>query len=221
LIKKFLAASAFPLAVIVPVAATLGALGGSLAEMGIALAGVGSGGIVLNLLQPQRAGLTAPRVMLGLGMAGMLTGLAIDSARVPVTVLESLCSGNGELGFTDTLMRHAQMLPAMHLLMISGGLSAVPALRALRPQCRQLCAMLAQNTLCSGWMMMGMTAGALLFTMPLTSAAMSLPRMLGGMFAGMVWGMVVSVSAYRLFFMTIDKVRSRPAAPALHVNGKT
>jgi hypothetical protein len=33
--------------------------------------------------------------------------------------------------------------------------------------------------------------------------------MLGGMFTGMVWGMVVSVSLYRAFFMLKDKMQEQ------------
>jgi hypothetical protein len=35
--------------------------------------------------------------------------------------------------------------------------------------------------------------------------------MLGGMFTGMVWGMVISVGIYRLFFITKDRLEFEPA----------
>ena len=77
----------------------------------------------------------------------------------------------------------------------------------LRPECRRLCSMLTQNALCSTWMLVGMTAGATLFAQSVTALdGISLSRMLAGMFAGMVWGMVISVSAYRLFFIVRDRI---------------
>jgi hypothetical protein len=55
--------------------------------------------------------------------------------------------------------------------------------------------------MCSGWMLIGMTGGALwLARWQLTTGASTLPGMLGGMFAGMTWGMVLSVALYRGFF---------------------
>ena len=47
--------------------------------------------------------------------------------------------------------------------MVAGGLLAIPALLALHPGCgRYLCSLIAENLLCSKWMLVGMTAGALL-----------------------------------------------------------
>jgi len=47
----------------------------------------------------------------------------------------------------------------------------------------------------------GMTAGALLLSRwQISGSASTLPGMLGGMFVGMTWGMVVSVALYRGFF---------------------
>jgi hypothetical protein len=98
----------------------------------------------------------------------------------------------------------------MHLGMIVGGLAAVPLLRVFRPGCgRQFCARLGQNLACSAWMVVGMTAGTLVFMNLAAWAGTRSPvAMLGGMFAGMVWAMVVSVSLYRHWFLIIDQ-RSR------------
>jgi len=77
----------------------------------------------------------------------------------------------------------------------------------LRPQCRKLCSLLAQNMLCAGWMLVGMTVGAVAFTQFLQQSdvmTLSLSLMLGGMFAGMVWGMVISVFLYRQYFALRD-----------------
>jgi len=91
--------------------------------------------------------------------------------------------------------------------MLIGGISAIPSLRYLRPQCRKLCSMLTQNILCSTWMLIGMTLGAVLFTQILQQSNvifLNLSMMLGGMFTGMVWGMVVSVFLYRQYFRWRD-----------------
>jgi hypothetical protein len=86
--------------------------------------------------------------------------------------------------------------------MLVGGLLAIPSLRLLRAHCgRYLCSLFAQNLMCSGWMLIGMTAGALwLSRWAQTLVGNSLPAMLGGMFMGMIWGMVLSVALYRGFF---------------------
>jgi hypothetical protein len=86
--------------------------------------------------------------------------------------------------------------------MLAGGLAAIPSLRVLRPHCgRYLCSLFTQNLLCSGWMLVGMTSGALwLARWQASDASSTLAGMLGGMFAGMTWGMVFSVALYRGFF---------------------
>ncbi|MCM0045603.1 MAG: hypothetical protein NBV65_13370 [Burkholderiaceae bacterium] len=177
---------------------------------GATLAGVGSGCLALALLRPQRAGLSPPNVMLGLGLGGMLAGLLIDLSKTPLAVIEALCRTTVTGGFAEAMLFHASMLPAMHLLMVVGGLAAIPALRVLRPECRRLCSLLTQNALCSTWMLVGMTGGATLFAQSVSSlTGLALNRMLGGMFTGMVWGMVVSVCAYRLFFIARDHLVQR------------
>ncbi len=180
---------------------------GGAGPLALALAAVGSGCAALMLLRPQRAGLSPPNVMLSLGIGGMVLGLAIDARRTPMHVIEALCAGSVGRSFGDAMLFHAQLLPAMHLLMVAGGLAAIPTLRVLRPECRRLCSMVTQNALCSSWMLVGMTAGATMFAQSVTALeGVSLSRMLAGMFAGMVWGMVVSVSAYRLFFIARDRL---------------
>jgi hypothetical protein len=72
--------------------------------------------------------------------------------------------------------------------------------------------MLTQNILCSSWMLVGMTLGSTLFVQSIRSMnGMSVDKMLGGMFTGMVWGMVVSVGLYRLFFVTWDRLERKTA----------
>ncbi len=212
---KNIANSSIPLLLLAVVAAALVQVGtlasGGPVLLALTLAAVGSGCLALMLLRPQRAGLSPPNVMLSLGIGGMVLGLATDLWMTPLHVIESLCAGSGGRSFGDAMVFHARLLPAMHVLMVAGGLSAIPTLRVLRPECRRLCSMLTQNALCSTWMLVGMTAGATLFAQSLTAVnGISLSRMLAGMFAGMVWGMVISVSAYRLFFIARDRFGSVP-----------
>ena len=167
-----------------------------------ALAAVALGCAALAAIRPQRAGLSPPHVMLSLGFGGMLLGLLYDLGQAGPARLDSLCAQSAPLGFVDSLVLHAVFLPGMHAGMLAGGLLAIPGLRMLRAHCgRYLCSLLFQNLMCSGWMLVGMTTGALLLSRwQAESGVSSLPGMLGSMFVGMTWGMVVSVALYRGFF---------------------
>ena len=185
---------------------------GSASLLPLTLAGVVSGCLALTWLRPQRVGLSPPNVMLSLGIGGMLAGLYWDTTRTPITTLESLCFSSAPQGMIESMMFHASLFPGMHALMVLGGISAIPTLRLLRPECRRLCSMLTQNILCSSWMLVGMTLGSTLFVQSIRSMnGMSVDKMLGGMFTGMVWGMVVSVGLYRLFFVTWDRLERKTA----------
>ncbi|MGB8600275.1 MAG: hypothetical protein WCE88_12415, partial [Burkholderiales bacterium] len=169
--------------------------------------GVAIGCLALAALRPQKAGLSPPHVMLSLGVGGMLLGLGVDVFNTPIEVINSFCVSSSRLSIKDSLVFHGKLLPAMHIFMLVGGISAIPSLKLLSPQCKRLCSMLTQNMLCSTWMLFGMTLGAIVFVERLNSAGdMSLNKMLGGMFTGMVWGMVISVSLYRAFFVIKDKI---------------
>jgi hypothetical protein len=173
-------------------------------------AGVASGCLALALLRPQRSGLSPPTVMLSLGIGGMLMGFAWDCLQTSIAMLEALCISTNGRSVVDSLRYHLMLLPGMHVMMIAGGLAAIPTLRMIRPECRKLCALFAQNMLCSGWMLLGMTIGGTLFVQALSvSNGMSLARMVGGMMTGMVWGMVISVAIYRLYFILHDYFRMR------------
>jgi len=176
----------------------------------LTVAAILGGYVALGWLRSARVGLTAPQVMLLLGAAGMVGGLAFDEHTGGFTALVSLCqAGTGD--FVGTMRLHWQLLPATHLGMIVGGLATVPLLRSLRRGCRrQFCARLVQNLACSGWMIVGMGAGAFAFIeLAAWAGARSATAMLGGMFAGMVWGMVVSVGIYRLWFGLTEARPSR------------
>jgi len=159
------------------------------------------GGVALGWLRPPQIGLTAPQAMLLLGAIGMLLGLMVDSHATPLGLLASLC-GLADRNLWPMLQLHWELLPWMHAGMWIGGFAAIPLVRAMRPTCRrQYCVRLAQNVACSAWMTVGMSAGVLLSEyLALQSGARSPASMLGGMFSGMVWGMVASVALYRLYF---------------------
>ena len=169
----------------------------------LSLLAVALGCLALSWIRPQRAGLSPPHVMLSLGFGGMFLGLLYDVLNAGPQQLQSLCSQSAALGFWDSLLLHVEFLPGMHAGMLAGGLLAIPSLRLLRPHCgRYLCSLFAQNLMCSTWMLVGMTLGALwLSRWQLVGGISTLPGMLGGMFVGMTWGMVASVALYRGFFM--------------------
>lgn len=178
------------------------------------LAAVAAGCAALAWVRPQRAGLSPPHVMLSLGFGGMLLGLLYDFYNAGPARLDSLCAQSASLGFMDSLQLHLEFLPGMHAGMLAGGLLAMPSLRLLRPHCgRYLCSLLAQNLLCSSWMLVGMTAGALWFSRwQLSAGTSTLPGMLGGMFVGMTWGMVVSVALYRGTFALRNRAHNKKVA---------
>lgn len=163
------------------------------------------GAAALGWLRPQRVGFTAPQAMLVLGAIGMVLGLALDARTTRLDAIADLC-GQADRGLGAMLRLHWTLLPWMHTGMWVGGFAAIPLLRAVRPTCRrQYCARAVQNVACSAWMTVGMSAGVL-FSEYLVSqlGGRSAASMLGGMFAGMVWGMVASVALYRLYFMGYD-----------------
>lgn len=173
-------------------------------------AGLALGCLSLALLRPQRSGLSPPAVMLSLGVGGMLLGFAWDCVQTPIAMLESLCVASSDRDLHDSLRYHLMLLPGMHVMMIAGGLAAIPTLRWIRPECRKLCALFAQNVLCSSWMLIGMTVGGTFFVQAIRSVdGLNLERMVGGMMTGMVWGMVISVALYRLYFALRDYLRMR------------
>lgn len=177
--------------------------GEQLAVILLTLTAVALGCAALAWVRPQRAGLSPPHIMLSLGFGGMLLGLLYDSVHAGPARLNDLCAQSAALGFFDSLALHMEFLPGMHTGMLAGGLLAIPGLRLLRPHCgRYLCSLFVQNLMCSSWMLIGMTAGALWFSRwMLTSGESALSGMLGGMFIGMTWGMVISVALYRGFFV--------------------
>ena len=174
----------------------------------LSIIGVGGGCFALSRLRPQRFGFSPPHVMLSLGFGGMLIGLFLDFQRTPIAIIASICSSTQSLSIYESLKLHVELMPYMHIGMLIGGLAAIPSLRLLRPECRKLCSMLAQNLLCSGWMFLGMTLGAIVFVQLIqqsNNGNLNLSAMLSGMFSGMVWGMVLSVFLYRSYFKWRDR----------------
>lgn len=180
----------------------------------LALAAVAAGCAALAWIRPQRAGLSPPHVMLSLGFGGMLLGLLYDYYNAGPARLDSLCTQSASLGFVESMQLHLEFLPGMHAGMLAGGLLAIPSLRLMRADCgRYLCSLFAQNLMCSSWMLIGMTVGALWLSRWQVAAGIStLPGMLGGMFVGMTWGMVVSVALYRGFFVLRNRVQIKKVA---------
>jgi hypothetical protein len=163
------------------------------AALGVAL--VLAGLLALAKLRPARGGLNSPQWMLLLGSVGMLAGMAVDAHAGGLETLSALCTASGGLG--AMLLLHLAQLPFAHVGMVGGGLVVLPLMPRLRRGCRrQLCAQLGQNLVCSGWMVVGMAAGSLVFLelAGWTEAVREPAAVLAGMFAGMVWGMVASVT---------------------------
>lgn len=171
------------------------------------LIAVASGCAALAWIRPKRAGLSPPYVMLSLGFGGMLIGLLYDTYNTGPERLLSLCAQASSMSFLDGMRIHFECLPGMYVGMLAGGLLAIPSLRLLRHHCgRYLCSLFAQNLMCSGWMLAGMTAGGLWFSRwEISAGASTLAGMLGGMFVGMTWGMVVSVALFRGFLTRRDR----------------
>ena len=212
-------------AVHMPAACTLAVVAGLLALLGLSwyvvdagtgardigwltltVASILAGSAALGWLRPARVGFTAPQLMLLLGAGGMVAGLWLDVRQGSFAALAAVCLSR-PWDLAATLALHWRQLPLMHIGMIAGGLATVPLLRRLRQGCRrQFCARVAQNLACSGWMVIGMAAGALAF-MHLAGGGgdQSAAAMLGGMFGGMVWGMVASVAIYRLWIRMAER----------------
>ena len=167
--------------------------------LGVTAFSVLTGFVALGWLRPALVGITAPQAMMLLGTIGMLGGLALDVHRAGLAAIASMCAASGP-DFLAVARMHLEWLPAMHVGMVAGGLGALVWLRRVRPGCRrQFCARFLQNITCSGWMMVGMVAGVILYyRLAAWLGSAGVPAMLGGMIGGMVWGMVVSVSIYRV-----------------------
>jgi hypothetical protein len=163
------------------------------AALGVAL--ILAGLLALARLRPARGGLTSPQWMLLLGAVGMLAGLAVDARAGGLGTLSSLCAGRPDLG--AMVLLHLTQLPLAHVGMLGGGLLVLPLMPRLRRGCRrQLCAQLGQNLVCSAWMVVGMAGGSVVF-LELAGWAQAVREpaaVLAGMCAGMVWGMVASVT---------------------------
>ena len=185
--------------------------GSTWAALGLAL--ILAGLFALSRLRPARGGLTSPQWMLLLGAVGMGAGMALDARLGGLETLAALCAGPVDLG--GMLALHLALLPLAHAGMLAGGLVVVPLMPRLRRGCRrQLCAQLGQNLLCSGWMVVGMAAGSLVFLelAGWAGAVREPAAVLAGMFAGMVWGMVASVSLVQAVIRLSYGPRAQPRA---------
>jgi hypothetical protein len=180
--------------------------------LGVTAFSVLTGFVALGWLRPARVGITAPQAMMLLGTLGMLAGLSIDVRRAGLESIASMCAASAP-DFLAVARLHLEWLPYMHVGMVAGGTGALVWLRRMRPGCRrQFCARFVQNIACSGWMIVGMVVGVVLYyRLAAWVGPIGVSAMLGGMIGGMVWGMVVSVSIYRVFLGLRDARAS--AAP--------
>lgn len=126
-----------------------GAGGTSVGLMMLTLAGVGGACLTLAVLRPQQLSLSPPNVMLSLGIGGMLLGLWWDVAQTLLRMLAALCISSNALSLSASLRFHITLLLGMYLMMLIGGVAAIPSLRLLKPECHRLCSLLTQNLLCS------------------------------------------------------------------------
>ena len=160
-----------------------------------------SGLVMLGWLRPAHVGLTAAQVMLVTGTLGMAIGLWIDTRGAGVEMIAAICTQSEGIALRERILWHWTQLPAMHAGMVLGGLAAIPWLRLTRLACRrQFCARFAQNLVCSAWMTLGMALGGTVVYGLANQSAVGMVLMLGSMIAGMVWGMAMSISLYRLYF---------------------
>ena len=159
-----------------------------------------TGFVALGWLRRTRVGLTAPQAMMLFATIGMVAGLSLDVQRAGLTAIASMCAARSP-DFLAVAQMHLQWLPSMHIGMVTGGMGALVWLRLTRRGCRrQFCARVLQNIACSGWMIVGMVAGVVLYyRLAAWLGGAGVPAMLGGMIGGMVWGMVVSVALYRTY----------------------
>jgi hypothetical protein len=181
---------------------------------------IGAALVLSGLLVMRRARgrmLTAPFLMLALCAAGMVSGLAIDRLSLPPGGLATLCMTGG--GFFDVAYRHLEALPAMHFLMLLGGVGTVPyvewrARRVIGPPCRRaVCARAGFNLMCNSAMLAGMIVGAWIGPGSLAAVAAQWDpdAMIAVMAGGMVWGMVGMMLVYRAAFTMLAGPRRSPA----------
>jgi hypothetical protein len=158
--------------------------------------------------------------VLFLCLCGMAVGLAIDSGRMPLELVASLCSAGGT-GVGESAGLHLTLLPATHALMVAGGLvgAAIAVLDAERPArtLRDFLAALMPGAACAAGMLAGMIAGGWLG--PPVAAAIGLgggpAELIGAMTAGMVLGMIPALP----FCRRRDPVSRPAAAPGRFASG--
>jgi len=105
--------------------------------------------------------------------------------------------------------------PNLDQFLIVGSINAIPTLLQLRPECRRRCSTVIQNILRSSWMLVGITPGSIRFVQSIRSTnGIAVNKVIGGMFSGMVLGMVVSIGSYRLFFISRNRLDQNSLAAA-------
>ncbi|POR51485.1 hypothetical protein B0G62_10614 [Paraburkholderia eburnea] len=163
-----------------------------------------AGWLVLRRLSSTDPEAHLSRNMLLFGTFGMLAGLALDARGPGLALIASQCGAGATPGPLQVSYLHWRALPAMHIGMLSFGLSAV-ALRGLTRSGTHpsLCVASLRHAACPVWMLVGMTFGSIVCErsgMGFIGGSTfdgSAVVMLGGMFAGMVWGMVAHAAFHR------------------------
>ncbi|MFM0500035.1 hypothetical protein [Paraburkholderia caffeinilytica] len=163
-----------------------------------------AGWMVLRRLLSTDPEADVSRNMVLLGTLGMLAGLALDVRGAGLALITSQCGSGGMPGVLQVAYLHWNGLPAMHIGMLSAGVSAVSLRGLTGPGTRpSLGVDVLRHAACSAWMLAGMTVGSMLCergAMGLIGTPASGQRaivMLGGMFAGMVWGMAAHTAFNR------------------------
>jgi hypothetical protein len=145
-----------------------------------------------------------PYSMLLPGTLGMLSGLALDARGAGLELLTSQCGVLATRGFFAISYLHWSDLPAMHIGMVCAGLGAAPLRRLTKARVHSsLRVELLGRGLCLAWMLVGMTFGSMLcewsaiefIAAPLSD--WSAVVVTGGMFAGMIGGMVAHTALNR------------------------
>ncbi len=174
--------------------------------LGLGSLGIAAGCQVLARLQPG----PAPLAMLLASALGMLAGLAVDGQAGRIAGMLSIC-GAWDAGYGTLLWLHLQRLPAAHLGMVLGGLATLPAwCPGTAGGWRRRSAQAAANLLASGWMLLGMTAGTCVYRqLGVWVGPPGATALLGGMLAGMAWGMAAAAGASR--FLQLHPAAARRA----------
>ena len=144
-----------------------------------------------------------PLLMLFLCFCGMAIGLAIDCGTVPLSVVASLCIA-GSSTLASSVRVHVAMLPATHVLMITGAVLAAALINdaADRPRgsrsWREIATRYAPNSACAVAMLAGMVVVGWLG--PPVPRSLGIGSVTAQLMVAMVLGMVASTVVAMPFY---------------------